>query len=171
MTSSHSKSPDIFDLSAHVQVNLRDKYSITNSRKTRSSGTIRGSNIGTTIEMTKLSFRTLFITTCKNMRINFSSNSVYVHCKIMVCNGSISTLNWPKWFRKAIDSCSWVNNNFSSIESKSHPMEWMMSAITDVTSDFTELSVINWMSTFSFHIISWLVKVSNSWNVTFLLFS
>ena len=171
MTSSHCKSPDVFDLSAHIKVNLSDKYTVTYSWKTRSSRTIRSSNVRAAIEVTKLSFRTFFISTCKFMRVNFCSNSVNVYCKVMICNGGVSAFNWPKWLRKSVDGCSWIDNNLSSIETKSHPMKRMMSSVTNVTSNSSKLSIINWMSAFTLHVISWFVKVSNSWNVTFFLFS
>ena len=171
MTSSHCKSPNILNLSAHIKVNLSYKYSITYSRKTRSPGTIRSSNIRTSIKMTKLPFRTFFITTCEYIWINFCTNSVNVYCKVMIGNGSISAFNWPKWLRKSIYSCSWINNNLSSIETESHPMKRMMSSVTNVTSNFSELGIVNWMSTFTLHVISWFIKVSNSWNVSFFLFT
>jgi hypothetical protein len=50
-------------------------------------------------------------------------------------------------------------------------MQGMMPSVADITSYFTKLSVENRMSTLSFHIIGWFIKVSNSWDVTFLLFT
>ena len=171
MTSSHCETPDILNLSTHIKVNLSNKYTVTYSWKTRSSGSIRSSDIRAAIKVTKLFFRTFFIATCKYIWVNFSTNSVNVYCEVMVCNSSVSAFNWPKRFRKSIDSCSWIYNNLSSIETESHPMKRMMSSVTNVASNSSKLSVINWMSTFTFHVISWFIKISYSWNVTFFLFS
>ncbi len=121
--------------------------------------------------MTELFFRTFFISTGESMRVNFGSDSVDIDSEVMIGNGSISSFNGPQWLWKSINSGSWIDYNLSTIQSESHPMQRMMSSVTNVTSDSTELSLENWMTTLSFHIISWFVEISNSWNMTFLLFT
>ena len=50
-------------------------------------------------------------------------------------------------------------------------MQWMMSTITNVDSYFTKLSLENRMTSLSLHVISWFIKISNPWNMTFFLFA
>lgn len=121
--------------------------------------------------MTELFFGSLLVTTGKDMRVNFSSDSVDIDGKIVVSNSSVSSFNGPQGFRESVDSGGWVDNNLGPIESEAHPVQWVVPSVANVTSDFTEFRVENWVSTLAFHVISRLIKVTNSWNVTFLLFT
>lgn len=121
--------------------------------------------------MTELFFSAFFISTSKLMGIYLSSNSVNIYREIMVCNSSISTFNSPQGFRESIDSSRRVDNYLCSVETESHPVKWMMPSIANIASNSSKLSFINWMSALSFHIIGWLIEVSNSRNMTLLLSS
>lgn len=50
-------------------------------------------------------------------------------------------------------------------------MKGMMSSITDINSYFSKLSFENRVSSFSLHVIGWFIKISNSRNVSLLLFA
>lgn len=111
------------------------------------------------------------ITTCKLVWIYLCSYSIYTDSEVMVCNSSISRFNTPKRFRQRVDCSRRIENNFSSVESKSHPMKRMMSAVTDVYGYFTKLSLENWVTSLSFHIVSRLVEITYPWDVSFFLFA
>jgi len=121
--------------------------------------------------MAKIIVGSFGVTTCEFIWIDFSTHSVDSNSKIMISNCSISGLNSPKRFRDPIDCCRRIEYDFSAIESKSQPMKWMVSSITDINCYLTKLSIKNWMSCFSFHVIGRLIEISNSWDMTFLLFA
>lgn len=171
MSSSHGKAPFVFNLSTQIQIKFCYQKPISSSRKTGSSWTIRSCNVGTSIEMTKIFMSSLSITTCKLVRIDLSSYSIDADSVVMVGDCSVSGLNAPKRFRQRIYCGRRVKNDFSSVKSKSHPMKRMMSAIADVYSYLSKLSFKNWMTSFSFHIVSRFVEITNSWDVSLLLFS
>lgn len=146
MSSCHGENPLVFDLLAHVQIQLCQQESVTSSTQRRSSASIRGSNIGTSIEMTKIFMSFLAISTCKFIREDLSSNPIDSNCEVMICNSCISSLYAPKRFRKTINSGRRVEDNFCSIETKSHPVKRMMPAITDVDTYFAKISDKNRMT-------------------------
>jgi hypothetical protein len=121
--------------------------------------------------MPKLFFCSLFIPACELVRIYLSSYSIYINSKIMVGYRSVSSLYSPQWFWKSVYGCRWVDNNLSAIESESHPMKWVVPSVAYIASNSSELSLVDWMSTLSFHVISRLVKITNSRNMPFLLSS
>jgi hypothetical protein len=121
--------------------------------------------------MSELSLWPLFVSTSEHMWIYFSADSIDVDSKVMVGNSSVSTLNRPQWFRKTVDCGSWIYNDFSSVQAKAHPMQGMMPTVANVATDFTELCIIDRMSTFAFHVVSGLVEVTDSWDVPLFLLS
>lgn len=50
-------------------------------------------------------------------------------------------------------------------------MQRMVPAIANVDCNFAKLSFKDWMSRLAFHVVGGLIEVSNSWDVTLLLFT
>lgn len=121
--------------------------------------------------MTELSFGSFFVTTCEDMWVNFSPDSVNVDSKVMIGYSSVSAFNWPQRLRKPIDSGSRIDDNFGTVESESHPMQWMMPSVADVASNTSKFGIKNRMSTLSFHVISRFIEISDSWNMALFLFA
>lgn len=119
--------------------------------------------------MSELSLWSLLVPTGEHMWVYLSADSIDVDSKVMVGNSSVSTLNRPQGFRKTIDCGSWIDNDFSSVQAKAHPMQGMMSTVANVATDFTKLCIIDRMPTFAFHVVSGLVKVTNSWDMSLFL--
>lgn len=169
MPSSHSKSPNVFDLSTHIEVNLCDQDTVADSRKSRGSWSIWCCYIWTAVEVSELSLWPLLVSTGEYVWIYFSTNSVDIDSKVMVSNSSVSSLNGPQGFRQTVDCGGWINNNFGSIQAETHPVQRMMPTVANVASNFTELCIIDRMSTLTFHVVSRLVKVTNSWDMSLFL--
>ena len=146
MPSCHREDPLVFDLLAHVQIQLCQQESIASSTQRRSSTSIRGSNIGTSIEMTEVFMSFLAVSTCKLIREDLSSNPIDSNCEVVIGNSCISSLYAPERFRKTINSGRGVEDNLCSIETKSHPVKRVMPAITDVDAYFTKISDKNRMT-------------------------
>lgn len=116
--------------------------------------------------MPKLFLRFFTISTCKFIGICLSANSINTNTEIVISNSCISSLDTPKWFRQSIYCCRRIIHNFSTIESKSHPVKWMMSSIANINTNFAKLCFKYRMSTFSFHIISGFIKITNPWDMS-----
>lgn len=112
----------------------------------------------------------LSISTCELIRVNLCSDSIDSNGKVMICYGSISCFNTPQWFRKSINCCWWIKDYFCSVQAKGHPMQRMMTSIADIDSNFSKLCFKDWMSCLSLHVITRFIEISDSWNVSFLLF-
>lgn len=121
--------------------------------------------------MPKLFLRLSSIPTCELIGIDLSANSINSNTEVMIGHCCVSGLNGPKWFRQSIHSSGRIKYNFSSIQPKAHPMQRMMPTIANINSNISKLSFKYRMSTFSFHIIAWLIKISHSGNMPFLLFA
>lgn len=64
------------------------------------------------------------------------------------------------YFEKILYSGRWIKNNFSSIDSKHHPMLRMMAAIANIYSDSTKLGFENWMTQISLGVVCWLIMAT-----------
>lgn len=119
--------------------------------------------------MSELSMCFFLVATCEGIGINFSPYTINSNCEVMIGNCCIPSLYAPEWLRKTIDCCRRIENYFSTVESECHPMKWMMSSIAYIYGNFSKLSFKHRVTCLPFHIISWLVKISHSRNMTFLL--
>lgn len=50
-------------------------------------------------------------------------------------------------------------------------MKWMMSTIADINCNFAKLSLENWMTCFTLHVIGRFIEISNPRYMAFLLFA
>jgi hypothetical protein len=113
----------------------------------------------------------LSVSACELVWVDLSSNPVDTNCEVMVGNGCISGLYSPKWLGEAVNCSRWVEDYFCAIEAEAQPVKRVMSAVANVDTNFTELSLENWVTGFSLHVVGGLVEVSYSWDVTLLLLS
>lgn len=169
MATSHCKEPFILYLLAKIKIHLCYQNAIISSWQWWSPWAIWSSHIGTSVKMTEFFLRSLTISTCKCIRIDFGTYSINSHTKVMVCNSSISSLNSPQRLRQPINCSWWIIDYLCSIKSKSHPMQRVMSSITNINSNFSKLCFKYRMSALPFHIICGLIKISNSRNMPFYL--
>lgn len=171
MAASHSKEPFILYLLAKIKIHFCYQNAIIRSRQWRSPWAIWSCHIGTSIKMAKLFLRSLTVSTCKCIWIDLCAYSINSHAKIMICNGSISSLNPPQRLGKTVNSRRRIIDYLGTIKSKSHPMQRMMPSIANINTNFSKLSLKYRMTTLPFHIISWFIKISNSRYMSFYLSS
>ena len=121
--------------------------------------------------MTEVVVSFFVVAACKFVGEDFGSDSVDTDCEVMVCDGSVSGFDAPEGFRESVDSCRGIEDDFCSVKAESHPMKGMVSSVTDVDSDFAELSHKDGMPWLTFHVVGRLVEIADSRDVSFDLFA
>lgn len=140
-------------LTNKIQIKLCYEHAIAHAAQSFTAAAVGCRHIRRAVEVPELCLCRFPVTTGEAVGKFFGSYPVDRAHKIRVCNGCISSFDGPKRFTEAAYSCTWIEHDFGSVQTKHHPIERVMATVANIDGDFAIYGVEHRMAVFAFHVV------------------